>query len=123
MEEPWIIKKNERRSVLFFNILISSFLYFSFNCHSTPKTMETRGSVKGKLVDSSGKPISDAVIMVVSGSGSFNDIASVSNDTGEFKISNVVIPGKYVLQIQNNDQQKRQEVNLQSQDSVINVTF
>lgn len=85
--------------------------------------METRGSVKGKLVDQSGKPIRDAVIMIVSGPGSFNDIASVSNDTGEFKISNVVLPGNYVLQIQTNGQQKRQEVNLQNQDSVVKITF
>lgn len=85
--------------------------------------METRGTVKGKLVDQSGKPVSDAVIMVVSGSNSFNDIASVSNENGEFKISNVVIPGKYVLQIQNNGEQKRKEVYLQNKDSVITITF
>ena len=85
--------------------------------------METRGSVKGILQDSSGKPVKDAIIMVVDGPSDFNDVASVSNDEGEFNISNVVIPGRYVLQIQGNNQQKRKEVNLSSADSVIRITY
>lgn len=85
--------------------------------------METRASVKGILRDETSKPVKDAVVMVISGSSSFNDIASVSNEKGEFKIANVVIPGKYVLQIQNNGQQIRKEVNLQDKDSVVKITF
>lgn len=85
--------------------------------------METRGSVKGILQDESGKPIRDAIVMIVDGSSDFNDIASVSNDEGEFYISNVVIPGRYVLQIQSNDQQKRKEVSLSSKDTVIKITY
>jgi hypothetical protein len=82
-----------------------------------------RGTVKGILRDQFGKPISDAVVMVVGGSNEFNDIASVSGDNGEFRISNVVIPGHYILQIQNNGQQKKKEVDLQNKDSVISITF
>ncbi|MCW3109323.1 MAG: hypothetical protein JWQ09_3829 [Segetibacter sp.] len=115
--------RSKRGSKLIFYVLFSSCLYFNFNCHSTPKTMETRGTVKGLLHDQSGKPVSDAIVMIVSGSSEFNDIASVSNDNGEFKLSNVVIPGNYVLQIQNNGQQKRKEVDLQNKDSIINITF
>ncbi len=85
--------------------------------------METRGSVKGILKDESGKPVRDAIVMIVDGSSDFNDMASVSNDEGEFYISNVVIPGRYVLQIQGNDQQKRKEVNLSSTDTVIKITY
>jgi len=85
--------------------------------------METRGSVKGILEDASGKPVKDAVVMIVDGPSDFNDMASISNDQGEFHISNVVIPGRYVLQIQSNDQQKRKEVNLSSTDSVIKITY
>ncbi|HVE62119.1 MAG: carboxypeptidase-like regulatory domain-containing protein [Chitinophagaceae bacterium] len=85
--------------------------------------METRGSVKGILQDESGKPVQDAIVMIVDGPSDFNDIASVSNEKGEFYISNVVIPGRYVLQIQGNDQQKRKEVNLSSTDSVIKITY
>lgn len=85
--------------------------------------METRGSVKGVLVDETAKPVEDAVVMVISGSNAFNDIASVSNEKGEFKIANVVIPGKYVVQIQHNGQEKRKEVNLQDKDTIIKITF
>lgn len=85
--------------------------------------METRGSVKGILQDESGNPVRDAIVMIIDGSSDFNDMASVSNDEGEFYISNVVIPGRYVLQIQGNDQQKRKEVNLSSKDTVIKITY
>ena len=85
--------------------------------------MDARGTVKGILQDQSGKPIRDAIVMIVDGSSEFNDMASVSNDEGEFYISNVAIPGRYVLQIQSNGQQKRKEVNLSSKDTVIKVGF
>lgn len=85
--------------------------------------METRGTVKGVLQDQSGKPVRDAIVMIVDGSSDFNDMASVSNDNGEFYISNVVIPGRYVLQIQGNNQHKRKEVNLASADSVVRITY
>ena len=85
--------------------------------------METRATVKGILRDQAGKPINDAVVMVVSGSGDFNDIASVSNDNGEFRIPNVVIPGNYVLQIQNHGQQKTKQVDIQNKDSILTITF
>ena len=85
--------------------------------------MQIRGTVKGILQDQSGKPVNDAIIMIVEGSNEFNDMASVSNETGEFRLSNVVIPGKYVLQIQNNGQQKRKEVDVQNKDLVLTITF
>ena len=85
--------------------------------------MESRGTVKGILQDSSGRPVTDAIIMIVDGSAAFNDIASVSNEKGEFFISNVVLPGRYVLQIQNNSQQKQQEVNLSANNPTVKVTF
>ena len=85
--------------------------------------METRGTVKGILQDQSGRPVRDAIVMIVDGPSDFNDMASVSNDLGEFYISNVVIPGKYVLQINGNNQQKKKEVDLTSKDSVVRVTF
>jgi hypothetical protein len=123
MEKPGIIKVN-RSSVKFITIiLLCSFLYAHYSCNSKTKSMETRGSVKGILQDESGKPVRDAIVMIVDGSSDFNDIASVSNDEGEFYISNVVIPGSYVLQIQGNDQQKRKKVNLLSTDTVIKITY
>jgi hypothetical protein len=112
-----------RPSKFLLTIFFSTCLYLNFNCQSSSQTMETRGTVKGILLDQSGKPVNDAVVMIASGSSTFNDIASVSNESGEFRLSNVVIPGKYVLQIQNNGQQKRKEVDIQNKDSVISITF
>ena len=122
MEEPWIIGLLLRRVKWLKAMLLSSFFYLSFACNSTTQTME-RGTVKGILTDQTGKPVNDAIVMIVDGSSDFNDMASVSNDNGEFYISNVVIPGRYVLQIQGNNQKKNKEVNLQSKDSVVRITF
>ncbi|MCW3114694.1 MAG: hypothetical protein JWR18_3090 [Segetibacter sp.] len=85
--------------------------------------MQTKGTVKGILHDQSGKPLSDAIVMIVSGSYEFNDIASVSNENGEFRLSNITIPGKYVLQIQKDGQQKNKEVDIQNKDIQIKISF
>jgi len=123
MEEPGIIKSNRGSVRWLCVILFSSCLYLNFSCNATPKTMETRGTVKGIIVDQSGKPVNDAIVMIVDGTTEFNDIASVSNEDGEFYISNVVIPGRYVLQIQGKNQKKIHEVNLQSKDIVVRIAF
>lgn len=85
--------------------------------------MATKGTVKGILHDAAGRPIQDAIVMVVDGSSEFTDMASVSNEKGEFYISNVVIPGRYVLQIQRTSQQQRKEVNITSADSVLQINY
>jgi hypothetical protein len=123
MEEPGIINLKRRR-VQYINVFALSFLFYFYTaCNSNTNTMETRGTVKGILTDSSGKPVNDAVVMIVDGSSEFNDIASVSNDKGEFYLSNIALPGRYVLQIQDNSHKVNKEVNLQSKDSVIRVSF
>jgi hypothetical protein len=123
MEEPWIIKLKRRR-VHWVNVFVLSFFFYFYPaCNSKHKTMETRGTVKGILTDEAGKPVNDAIVMIVDGSSEFNDMASVSNDKGEFYLSNVAIPGRYVLQIQSNSNKINKEVNLQSKDSVIKVNF
>jgi hypothetical protein len=123
MEKPGIIKINRSRGKFIIIILLCSFFYTHYNCNSKTKSMETRGSVKGILQDELGNPVRDAIVMIVDGPSEFNDMASVSNDEGEFNISNVVIPGRYVLQIQANNKQKRKEVNLSSTDTVIKITY
>ena len=123
MEKPGIVKSLLSRVRLAIIILPCFILYAQNGCNSKPNSMEARGTVKGILQDQSGKPIGEAIVMIVDGSSEFNDMASVSNDAGEFYISNVAIPGRYVLQIQSNDQQKRKEVNLSSKDTAIKIIF
>lgn len=84
--------------------------------------MEKRFSVKGILQDATGRPLGNAVVMITDGSHEFNDMASVTNDSGEFYLSNVVVPGRYVLQIEGANQSKTKEVNLTDSTSIM-LTF
>jgi hypothetical protein len=101
-------------------------LFFFFlmidGCKPKPRQMETRLSVKGFLKDAAGKPIANATVMIADGSYEFNDMASVTNDSGEFRLSNIVVPGNYTLQIEANNQSKKKQVNLTGGD-VITVHF
>ncbi len=74
--------------------------------------MATQTSVSGILQDSAGRPVSNAVVMIVDGSHEFNDMAAVTNDSGEFALPNVMVPGRYVLQIQHENGSQTREVNL-----------
>src|SRR5829696_1184229 len=95
MQETWL---------LFF------LLFIAVSCNSKPTVMENRLSVKGILQDSSGQPIRDAAVMITDGPHEFNDMASMTNDSGEFYLSNIMVPGKYTLQIEANNQSKKKEV-------------
>jgi hypothetical protein len=121
MEEPRFIEIDKRSARWTNAMLLSSFLLLA-SCHSTNNKMET-GSVKGILSDSAGSPVEDAVVMIVEGPGDFNDIASVSNENGEFYMSNIEIPGQYVLQIRRNDSMIKKQVNVQSKDSVLKINL
>ena len=80
--------------------------------------MESRTSVKGILEDVAGRPLSNAVVMITKGSHSFNEVASVTNDSGEFYLANIVIPGHYTLQIEAVNQSKKKEVTIGSTDAI-----
>ena len=101
--------------LLFFFLLLAS-------CQVKQNKMESRTSVKGILQDSAGKPLPNAVVMITGGSHSFNDMASITNDSGEFYLSNIVVPGNYTLQIEANNESKRKEVTVSGTD-VIRIRF
>lgn len=84
--------------------------------------METRSSVKGVLQDASGKPVKEATVMITGGSYEFNDMASVTNDSGEFYLSNVVVPGTYTIQIEGANKSITKEVILKDS-STIRISF
>ncbi len=77
-----------------------------------------RTSVKGVLHDTAGRPVKEAVVMIVDGSSEFNDIASVTDDSGVFYLSNIAVPGRYVLQIQGANGSKTTEVHLQNNEPI-----
>jgi len=85
--------------------------------------METTTAIKGIITDKSGKPVENAIVMITAGSHEFHDIASVSNEKGEFFLSDIQIPGKYTLQIRYNDNARIHEAVINSPDSVIRINF
>jgi Carboxypeptidase regulatory-like domain len=104
-------------SCFFAAVIITGLLQFK------KEKMPTRSSVKGIVENHTGQPIEGAVVMIKEGTYEFNDMASVSNEKGEFFVSNIVIPGRYVLQIEHNSNSVTKEINVQSADSIIKVVF
>lgn len=126
MEKSGTVIKEIRRVKSTLIILLSLFvlLFVSSACKYLKKnSMEKRASVKGILINKQGLPVADAVVMIKDGSHEFNDIASVSNELGEFFVSDIVIPGKYVLQIEQDSGSFLKEINVQSADSVISINL
>lgn len=128
MEEPGLISKKKRRVKLTSIILSSLILLWLISTITLLPInkkikMENRSSIKGVLQNKDGRPLADAIIMIKDGSHEFNDIASVSNEQGEFFVSNIVVPGKYVLQIQHDSNSITKEINIQSPDTTIHITF
>jgi hypothetical protein len=111
------IRQREACYMLPFVIVI-----FAVTCKPKQENMEQRLSVRGILQDTAGRPVADAVVMITGGSHEFNDLASVTNENGEFYLSNVVVPGRYTLQIEGRNQSKQKEVNL-ADSSSIRLTF
>ncbi len=102
------------RKVLPFLFLLTAF----FACQPNQNNMANQTSVKGVLEDSTGRPVPNAVVMIVDGSHEFTDMAAVTNDSGEFALPNVVVPGRYVLQIQGENGTHSREVNLADSSSL-----
>lgn len=105
-------------SCFFAAVIITSLLHFK-----KEKKMPLRSSIKGIIQNQAGQPVEGAVVMIKESTYEFNDIASVSNQKGEFFVSNIVIPGRYVLQIEGNGSSITKEINVQSADSIIRVVF
>lgn len=108
-------------------VVLSSFVLLlvtqsMLNCNAK-HSMEKRGSVKGILKNAAGRVVEDAIVMIKDGDHSFNDIASVSNEKGEFYVSGIVIPGNYTLQVDYNGNSFTRLVNIQTADTVLMINF
>ncbi len=103
--------------------LISAIFIIVFFQTNKKSKMQTTGSVKGILKNKQGMPVADAAVMIKEGSHEFNDMASVSNGQGEFFVSGIVIPGRYVLQIEHSSGTTVKEINVQSNDTLIVINL
>jgi hypothetical protein len=55
-------------------------------------------SVGGIVRDESGAPVPGAIVYIVSGTGSWPDIAGLTNESGEFRLGGME-PGRYLLSV------------------------
>jgi uncharacterized GH25 family protein len=110
------------RGSYFVIVQLYSLCFFIFvSCNNQPQQhMQTAKSIKGILLDSSGKPVANAVIMVIDAPQEFNDIASVSNERGEFSLLDST-PGKYTIQINYDNQSTNKEVVIKPNDTTITI--
>ena len=84
--------------------------------------MSTNASINGMVFDAvSGKPVPNAIIMITGGTHEHPDIASQSDDDGQFALPSLEIPGTYNLLIQNNDVRKELTINIDSKDTVLKI--
>jgi len=83
--------------------------------------MNTTYSVKGILQTANHQPVENAIVMITEGDYEFPDIASVSNEKGEFYLSNIHLPGNYTLQIKNDDTSFKKKFFITEKDTVLQV--
>jgi Carboxypeptidase regulatory-like domain len=125
MEKPGLVKTKwgiKLRFVILSLLFIVTVIFTLLQCNNK-KNMAVRKSVKGIIQNKAGEPVTDAIVMIIDGSEEFNDIASVSGDDGEFFLSNIVVPGRYVLQIQHKGNAITKEINVQLADTVLHINF
>jgi hypothetical protein len=126
MEESGLVNKKLGRINLASLILFSCFFIIIITLlinFATINKMGTRGTVKGVLKNNAGRPVANAIVMIKEGTFEFNDIASISNEKGEFYVSDIVIPGRYVLQIKHETGQFTKEINVESANTMITINF
>lgn len=127
MEKSGLVKTKWGRIKLLTIILSSCFLAVviitSLVQFKKENKMSLRSSVKGIIHNQAGQPVEGAVVMIKEGTHEFNDMASVSNEKGEFFVSNIVIPGRYVLQIETNSSSVTKAINVQLADTVIRINL
>jgi hypothetical protein len=126
VEKSGVVKNKLWRVKLAMLILLSLIIIiFVIDYFKNDKkyTMVTTGSVKGILKNKQGMPVADAAVMIKEGSHEFNDMASISNEQGEFFVSGIAIPGRYVLQINHSSGTTTKEINVQSADTVIVINL
>lgn len=55
-----------------------------------------RGTIRGRVIDGQGRPVVEAVVMIVGDSPSHLDIAALTGEAGEYSYTGLW-PGRYTL--------------------------
>ncbi len=67
-----------------------------------------------------GKPVEGAIVMIAEGSYQHSDMASQTDEQGNFSLPNIQVPGTYTLLINYNNESKRVTLNI-TKDSVLKI--
>lgn len=72
---------------------------FTSGCVSQGKRT---GSIEGIVTDSEGDPVAELRVFIVSGTTSFQEIAAITNEEGQYAIGNVP-PGTFEVAVYNTE--------------------
>jgi uncharacterized membrane protein len=122
MEKSGYVNKQNRKgwliiSVILFCFLIAYWLIKSNNYMTTASTTSVRGVV---YKSATGNPVEGAIVMIAEGSYQHADMASQTDDQGNFSLPNIQVPGTYTLLINYNNESKRVTLNI-TKDSVLKI--
>jgi hypothetical protein len=105
-------------------MVLSILLLYCCDCHQPAEKkiiMPIKKSVKGIVYDKLGRPAADAVIMITGSSHSLPDIASSSDEKGQFYLDNLELPGSYTILINYEGTGTRKTISLNEADTVFTV--
>lgn len=122
MEKSGYVNKQDRKgwliiSVILFCFLIAYWLIKSNNYMTAGSTTSVRGVV---YKSATGHPVEGAIVMIAEGSYQHSDMASQTDEQGNFSLSNIQVPGTYTLLINYNNESKRITLNI-TKDSVLKI--
>ncbi|HEY8896321.1 MAG TPA: carboxypeptidase-like regulatory domain-containing protein [Niastella sp.] len=122
MEKSGYVNKQDRTgwliiSAILFCFLIAYWLIKSNNYMTAGNTTSVRGVV---YKSATGNPVEGAIVMIAEGSYQHSDMASQTDEQGNFSLPNIQVPGTYTLLINYNNESKRVTLNI-NKDSVLRI--
>ena len=122
MEKSGYVNKQDRKGWLIISVILSCFLIAYWLIKSNNyMTAGSTTSVRGVVYKSAtGTPIEGAIVMIAEGSYQHSDMASQTDEQGNFSLPNIQVPGTYTLLINYNNESKRVTLHI-TKDSVLKI--
>ena len=122
MEKSGYVNKQNRKGWLIISVILSCFLIAYWLIKSNNyMTAGSTTSVRGVVYKSAtGNPVEGAIVMIAEGSYQHSDMASQTDEQGNFSLPNIQVPGTYTLLINYNNESKRVTLNI-TKDSVLKI--
>jgi hypothetical protein len=122
MEKSGYVNKQDRKGWLMVSVILSCFLIAYWLIKSNNyMTAGSTTSIRGIVYESAtGNPVGGAIVMIAEGSYQHSDMASQTDEQGNFSLPNIQVPGTYTLLINYNNNSKRVTLNI-TKDSVLKI--